>query len=79
MTKGDANKENDVRPVEYERVIGRVTASFPVMGAVMSRLTTLSGKLYLLCLIICGALLNVAASRLKAMAKGPEQEPGQKR
>lgn len=73
ITKGDANTGNDLRPVEYERVIGRVTLNVPVMGAVMSRLTTLSGKLYLLSLIICGALLNVVASRLKAVAKGQGQ------
>ena len=73
VTKGDANKDNDLRPVEYDRVIGSVALNIPVIGSFMSRLTTLSGKLYLLCLIICGALLNVVASRLKAVAKGQGQ------
>ncbi len=64
-TKGDANPTEDFSEVPYEQVIGKVIRHIPVLGQVMSVYTSLTGKILILCLLICGVLFNVLAGRLK--------------
>ena len=50
ITKGDANAENDMNPVA---------------GGLLEVCTSSIGKLYLICLAACGAMLNILAGRLR--------------
>lgn len=47
ITKGDANAEKDMEPVPYAALIGRMTVSVPVLGAVMAVCSDTLGKAYL--------------------------------
>lgn len=64
ITKGDANQGNDLEPVEYDSVIGKVAKTIPKVGVLAARLSTLAGKILLGALLITGYLLTVLASRL---------------
>lgn len=65
ITKGDANAENDMNPVGYQELIGRVCLHYPVAGGLLEVCTSSIGKLYLICLAACGAMLNILAGRLR--------------
>lgn len=47
ITKGDANEENDMEPVPYSAVLGRMAGSVPVLGTVMAVCSGTMGKAYL--------------------------------
>ena len=64
-TKGDANNVEDMAPVTYKEVIGRVKFHVPILGDLSSHLTSSFGKIYLLALIILGLLLHLLAVRLR--------------
>ena len=68
-TKGDANAENDMEPVAYAALIGRVAAHYPVLGGVMSLYTSRIGKAYVICFAACGAMFNILAGQLRARRK----------
>lgn len=57
VTKGDANNKEDIAPVPYEYVIGKVVLSIPLLGGVFSVMTTLIGKIVVGCLVLIGAYL----------------------
>lgn len=57
VTKGDANNKEDIAPVPYEYVIGKVVLSIPLLGGVFSAMTTLIGKIVVGCLVLIGAYL----------------------
>ena len=65
ITKGDANEDEDIREVPYSNVRGRVTKHYPLLGQMMMILSTALGKVLLLCLALCGVLLNVIAGRMR--------------
>ena len=65
ITKGDANAENDMNPVGYNELIGRVCLHYPVVGAFLEVCTSNVGKVYLICFAACGAMLNMLAGRLR--------------
>jgi len=65
VTKGDANYMEDINPVSYSSVIGRVKFHVARMGQFMSIYTTPVGKLYVLIFALCGVLFNVLAGRLR--------------
>ena len=46
ITKGDANSKEDVMPVDYESLIGRVACHIPALGILLSVLASGVGKLY---------------------------------
>ena len=54
ITKGDANQTNDMNPVPYEELIGRVELIIPKFGAVAQVLSGTTGK------IAAGSLVGVA-------------------
>lgn len=64
-TKGDANAEADMNPVPYEALIGKVEFHLPVLGAFLAILTSTVGKVYVLALAACGAMLNILAGRMR--------------
>lgn len=65
ITKGDANSENDMNPVKYRELAGRVSYHYPVVGALLEICSGAVGKAYLICFAACGAMLNILAGRLK--------------
>ena len=64
-TKGDANEMEDLNELYYEDVIGLVVKHYPMLGQVMMIYTSTMGKLLMLCLAVCGALLHVLAGRFR--------------
>lgn len=65
ITKGDANEENDMNPVKYGELIGRVSWHCPVVGGLLEVCTSTVGKVYAICFAGCGAMLNILARRLR--------------
>ena len=65
ITKGDANASNDITPVPYENVIGRVVLCIPYLGRMLVPLGTLMGKIAMFALILGGFLLCEVAKRLR--------------
>lgn len=65
ITKGDANEQNDMNPVPYRNLIGRVENHYPVIGGIMAGLTTGMGKIYLLMILAAGVILNFLSGKLK--------------
>ena len=65
-TKGDANENEDVNPVTYENVIGRVEAYVPRIGFTAAMFSTLLGKIIAIFLLLEGWLLIEIGRRLKA-------------
>lgn len=66
ITRGDANAANDVTPLPYERVLGRVAWSVPGLGLFLPAVTTMQGKLSLLGVLAGAVLLRVLGGRLRA-------------
>ncbi|MCI8424651.1 MAG: signal peptidase I [Adlercreutzia sp.] len=69
VTKGDANAENDVRPVPYANVLGRVTVKVPYVGYFLMALGSTPGKLLLGWIVLMGAVFCIIGSVLGGMAK----------
>ncbi len=67
ITKGDANQTEDMTPIPYENVIGKVVCSVPVAGVVAEMFTSREGK------IIAGSVI-VAALLLQALAAIAERQ-----
>ena len=65
-TKGDANPIEDMNPVLYADLIGRVTRHFPRVGPFLRLYTSPVGKMYVLIFALCGMMFNILASRLRA-------------
>ena len=66
VTKGDANREEDMNPVKYGELVGKVFLHYPVIGHVLFLYTSNVGKLYMLGFAACGAMLNILAGRLRS-------------
>lgn len=62
ITKGDANRTNDMNPIPYANVIGRVAGSVPALGKAAELLTSASGKLLAGCLIGAAVILQLLAA-----------------
>lgn len=58
ITKGDANEKNDIAPIPYQNVIGKVLVHIPVLGRILIPLGTLMGKLGMLAIIAAGLLIS---------------------
>ena len=65
ITKGDANREEDVEPVAYGSLIGKVERHVPVLGIVMSLLASNTGKLYAVLLAVCGVMFHMLSAILR--------------
>ena len=65
ITKGDANREEDMEPVRYDSLIGRVECHIPVLGIIMSLLAGNAGKLYAVILTGCGVMFHMLATILR--------------
>lgn len=65
ITKGDANKTNDMNPIPYANYIGKVELSVPVLGAVAQTFTSTAGKAAAASLVGVAVLLEVLATVLR--------------
>ncbi|MBR3275470.1 MAG: signal peptidase I [Eubacterium sp.] len=65
ITKGDANEINDIDPVPYDNMVGRVEKKFPVAGHFLSIFNTFVGKIYFLGVALIGVLFCALSSLLK--------------
>lgn len=73
-TKGDANAEEDLRPVPYEALIGRVEAHVPYLGVLSVLYSSLQGKLSMIGFACAGAVLLLLAGRLRDQEAGRTSE-----
>ena len=74
ITKGDANTTADANPIEYSRVIGKVTKHFPMLGDLMKLFSSMIGKVYLLAFAVCGLLFLIVGGRLRRGAAAGREE-----
>lgn len=65
ITKGDANTANDIYPVPYEHVLGRVALSVPALGYFLPAVSTLGGKLSLLGVLAAAVALRALGAWLR--------------
>lgn len=65
VTKGDANNTEDLNPVPYDALIGRVELSLPFLGKAMALYASNVGKIYLALTFACGVMLNILAERMR--------------
>lgn len=64
ITKGDANAQNDISPVYYQNVLGKMVLHIPKLGTLLSPLGTMAGKIAMALIILAGLFLCEAARRI---------------
>jgi len=57
-TKGDANKTNDIRPVNKSNVIGRVEKCVKGLGPFVIFLSDIYGKIFIVCLVLISMIID---------------------
>lgn len=65
ITKGDANEEADMNPVEYSDYIGKVQKSIPKVGVFAQVISDPQGKLAAACMIVVAVILHLVAALLR--------------
>ena len=65
ITKGDANEKEDLMPVDYDQLAGKVIYSVPVLGSLLSIVVLPAGKAAVACLIVAAVLLQILAEKLR--------------
>ena len=65
VTKGDANAKEDMEPVPYENVLGKVALTVPVLGKILATIATIQGKAAVGSVILLALLLHVIAGKLR--------------
>lgn len=65
ITKGDANEKEDVTPVDYDRLIGKVVFSMPILGSILASIAEPTGKIAAVCLIIAAVLFRIVGEKLE--------------
>ena len=64
ITKGDANAQNDMSPVVYANVLGKLVLHVPMLGYIAAPLGTITGKIAMGCVILAAYLLTGVGSKL---------------
>ena len=59
ITKGDANESNDIAPIPYQNIIGKVVLHLPVLGRLLALFGSFIGKAAALAFILGGFLLGL--------------------
>ena len=65
ITKGDANAQNDLSPITYDNILGKLVLHIPMLGYMAAPLGTMMGKIAMGCVILAAYLLTVIGSKLK--------------
>lgn len=69
ITKGDANEAEDTTPVEYDRLIGVVAYTIPVLGRILAVVVTPAGKIGAACVVVFATVLHIIAGRLREVER----------
>lgn len=69
VTKGDANEKEDINPVAYDQLIGRVRWHIPVLGNYLMVYSNPITKYYLLAIAFCGVMFNMLAGVFRRRAE----------
>lgn len=64
ITKGDANSSNDLSPVNYENIEGKVSLHIPRLGLLVGPFGTVLGKIAAVMIVVAGYLLTLIGSSL---------------
>lgn len=64
ITKGDANRTEDMNPVSYDHFLGRVELSIPKLGVAAQIMTGREGKTAAVCVIGLAIVLHMIAAVL---------------
>ena len=70
ITKGDANSKEDVMPVDYDSLIGKVTCHIPVLGILLSVLASGVGNLDAGAFAAGGFMVLMLAEKIRARREG---------
>lgn len=65
ITKGDANAAEDVSPIPYECLLGKVELSIPYVGGLLAQVVTTQGKIMVAGVIAASVILQIVAGRLQ--------------
>ena len=65
ITKGDANAETDAAPVPYDRVVGKVVFSLPMLGALSEALHSGGGIAVCIAIFALAFILWTLADKIK--------------
>lgn len=65
VTKGDANEQNDLSPIIYSNILGKVQLHIPMLGFIAAPLATVPGKIAMGCVIVAAYLLTAVGRKLK--------------
>ena len=65
VTKGDANSWEDLAPVDYASLIGRVECHIPVLGSILTLMAGTAGKVYAAVIAACGVMFHMLAATLR--------------
>lgn len=68
-TKGDANEQEDMLPVLYDRILGKVILHVPVLGDILQFFTPWLGKVCALIVLATGAVLAWLGGRASHSAQ----------
>ena len=66
ITKGDANSQEDMTPVDYDSLVVRVAFHAPMLGTFMRLMTSMTGKLYAAAFAACGVMFHMLAGVLRS-------------
>lgn len=66
ITKGDANAQNDLNPVPYSDIIGKMVLHVPMLGYIAAPLGTMAGKIAMGCVIFAAYLLTVVGGKMSS-------------
>jgi len=65
ITKGDANDTNDLTPIPYDNLVGKVSMTIPFMGRYLSAIATPFGRIATACLVAIAVILQLMAGRMR--------------
>jgi signal peptidase len=74
VTKGDANDSNDINPIPYANLIGKVIYTVPYLGTVAELLVEDTGKMIAAGVILFAVILHLIASLLDRLSEKKELE-----
>ena len=66
ITKGDANNTNDIKPVTYDQVKGKVVLTIPFLGYAALKLNSIAGISICVIILAIGLVLWVLGDMLKS-------------
>ena len=72
ITKGDANRDNDMNPIPYANYIGKVQLSVPKLGGIFQTITGTNGKIAAVSMIGLAIVLEILAAVLQGKREKEE-------